>query len=64
MICREKNKVIKTFYFKRKLIMEVSSDEDICKAIITITFSCQQTIIKHKKAKKIYFTLFEFKSKI
>ena len=32
--------------------MEVSSDEDICKAIITITFSCQQTIIKHKKAKK------------
>ena len=44
--------------------MEVSSDEDICKAIITITFSCQQTIIKHKKAKKIYFTLFEFKSKI
>ena len=43
--------------------MEVSSDEDICKAIITITFSCQQTMIKHKK-QKIYFSLFEFKSKI
>ena len=34
--------------------MEVSSDEDICKAIITITFSCQQTMIKHKKAKNIF----------
>ena len=34
--------------------MEVSSDEDICKAIITITFSYQQTMIKHKKAKNIF----------
>ena len=32
--------------------MEISSDEDICKAIITIAFPCQQTMIKHKKAKK------------
>ena len=31
--------------------MEVSSDEDICKAI---TFSCQQTMIKYKKAKNIF----------
>ena len=46
---RERNKSLETFYVKWNFVVNVNynGNENICEAIITITFPCQQTIMKH-----------------
>ena len=52
---KERKKVLETFYVKKNFVTNVNCDvnQNICEAIITITFPCKKTTMKHDMNKLI-----------